>query len=107
MYEDNDHYLDLLWHKIDIAQHCVCIATYDMDHKNVSSITLQKMINAAKRGVAVYLIIDDLNFYPDQALTKKLEEAGGVCIRNSPFSNYKMHFFGANGRVSQFFQRNH
>ena len=76
-----------------------------MDHKMVAGITLQKMTNAAKRGVAVYLIIDDLNYYADQELVDKLEAAGGICIRNNPFSNWRMHFFG--GRVSQFFQRNH
>jgi len=40
-----------------------CIATYDMDHKMVAGVTLQKLTNAAKRGVKVYLVIDDLNFY--------------------------------------------
>lgn len=48
-----------------MAEHLVCIATYDMDHKTVAGITLSKMINAAKRGVTVYLVIDDLNYYPD------------------------------------------
>ena len=65
VYEDNDRFWDLLWEKIDEAKHCVCIATYDMDHKTVAGITIQKMTNAAKRGVIVYLIIDDLNYYPD------------------------------------------
>ena len=40
VYEDNDRFWDLLWHKIDIAKHCVVIATYDMDHKTVAGITL-------------------------------------------------------------------
>ena len=40
VYENNDHYWDLLWHKIDRAQHLVAIATYDMDHKTVAGITL-------------------------------------------------------------------
>ena len=92
---------------MDIAEHCICIATYDMDHKMVAGITLQKMINAAKRGVVVYLVVDDLNYYPDQKLVQKLQEAGGVCIRNSPFSDYKMHFFSSNGKISKFFNRNH
>lgn len=105
VYEDNDRFWDLLWHKIDEAEHCVCIATYDMDHKTVSGITLQKMTNAARRGVAVYLVIDDLNYYPEKELVAALEAAGGVCIRNNPFANWRMHFFG--GRISQFFQRNH
>lgn len=65
VYENNDRFWDLLWTKIDDAKHCVCIATYDMDHKTVAGITLQKMTNAAKRGVFCYLVIDDLNYYPD------------------------------------------
>ena len=66
VFDDNDHFWDLLWHKIDRAQHLVCIATYDMDHKTVAGITLQKMTNAAKRGVITYLIVDDLNYYADK-----------------------------------------
>lgn len=65
IYDNNDKFWDLLWHKIDRAKHLVMIATYDMDHKTVAGITIQKMINAAERGVKVYLIIDDLNFYVD------------------------------------------
>lgn len=51
------------------------------------------MTNAARRGVLCYLVIDDLNYYPDQALVAKFEAAGGVCIRNNPFANWRMHFF--------------
>lgn len=65
MYDDNDAFWDTLWHKIDRAKDLVMIATYDMDHKTIAGITMQKLINAAKRGVKVYLIIDDLNFYVD------------------------------------------
>lgn len=73
VYENNDRYWDLLWEKIDKAQHLICIATYDMDHKMVSAITLQKLTNAAKRGVRVYLVIDDLNFYADKEAVRKFE----------------------------------
>ena len=40
VYEDNDRFWDLLWHKIDIAEGIVAIATYDMDHKMVAGVTL-------------------------------------------------------------------
>ena len=79
------------------------IATYDMDHKTVAGITMQKLINAAKRGVQVYLIIDDLNFYVDQQRVKELHDAGGICIRNNPFANWHRHFFRSKGRISKFF----
>ena len=65
------------------------------------------MTNAAKRGVVVYLVVDDLNYYADKDAVRRFEAAGGVCIRNNPFSNWKMHFLIPGGRVSQFFQRNH
>ena len=61
------------------------------------------MTNAAKRGVAVYLVVDDLNYYADKDAVKQFEEAGGVCIRNNPFANWKMHFVNPGGRVSKFF----
>lgn len=61
--ENQDQFWDQLWYKIDRAQDMVMIATYDMDHKTVAGTTMQKLINAAKRGVKVYLIVDDLNFY--------------------------------------------
>ena len=105
IYEDNDKFWDLLWEKIDRAKHYACIATYDMDHKTVAGITMQKLTNAARRGVCVYVIIDDLNFYADKDAIRKLEEAGGVVIRNNPTANWHMHFF--QGRFSRFFNRNH
>lgn len=44
-----------------------------MDHKTVAGITLQKLTNAANRGVKVYLIIDDLNYYADKEAVRRLE----------------------------------
>ena len=40
VFEDNDHFWDLLWNKIDRAKHLIAIATYDMDHKTVAGVTL-------------------------------------------------------------------
>jgi phosphatidylserine/phosphatidylglycerophosphate/cardiolipin synthase-like enzyme len=85
----------------------VMIATYDMDHKTIAGITMQKLINASKRGVKVYLIIDDLNFYVDQERVNELHAAGGICIRNNPFARWHRHVFRSKGRISKFFQRNH
>ena len=66
VYEDNDRFFDVLWEHIDNAQDYICIVTYAMDHKNVAAITLQKLKNAAKRGVKVFLVIDDLCFYANK-----------------------------------------
>ena len=65
------------------------------------------MTMAAKRGVTTYLVVDDLNYYCDQDAVRRFEAAGGVCIRNNPFSNWRMHFMNPGGRVSRFFNRNH
>ena len=40
IYDDNDKFWDLLWHKIDRAKNHVMIATYDMDHKTIAGVTL-------------------------------------------------------------------
>lgn len=105
IYEDNDKFWDLLWEKIDRAKHYACIATYDMDHRTISGITLQKLTNAARRGVRVYLIVDDLNFYANKEQVRRLEEAGGVCVRNNPTANFAFHLF--RWKVNKFFNRNH
>jgi hypothetical protein len=34
--------------------------------------------------VKVYLIIDDLCYYPNKEWIRQMEAAGGVCIRNQP-----------------------
>ena len=73
VYEDNDRFFDLLWQHIDNSKDLICIATYDMDHKNIAGITLQKLRNAARRGVKVYLIVDDLNFYANKEGVRLLE----------------------------------
>ena len=66
VYEDNDRFFDVFWEHIDNAKDVICIVTYAMDHKNVAGITLQKLKNAAKRGVKVFLVIDDLCFYANK-----------------------------------------
>jgi phosphatidylserine/phosphatidylglycerophosphate/cardiolipin synthase-like enzyme len=43
-----------------------------MDHKTIAGTTMQKLKNAAHRGVKVYLIIDDLNYYVDKDLVRQL-----------------------------------
>jgi phosphatidylserine/phosphatidylglycerophosphate/cardiolipin synthase-like enzyme len=78
IYEDNDKFWDILWEKIDRAKHYALLSTYDMDHRMIAGITLQKLTNAAKRGVAVYLIVDDLNYFADEQAVAQLERAGGV-----------------------------
>ena len=64
IYDDSDLFWDKFWQSIDKANHMVFITTYDMDHKLIAGITLHKLTKAARRGVKVILIIDDLNYFP-------------------------------------------
>ena len=82
VYEDNDKFFDKFWEHIDKAKDIICITTYDMDHKNIAGLTLLKLKHAAQRGVIVFLLIDDLNFYVNRKEIRDLEEAGGMVIRN-------------------------
>jgi len=76
-----------------------------MDHKLISAITLEKLTNAAERGVKTFLIIDDLNYYASAKGMKKYLDAGGVVIRNNPLDKTHWHIF--EGRYYKFFNRNH
>jgi hypothetical protein len=46
IYSDNDRFFDVFWEHLDNAEDLICITTYDMDHKNIAGITIQKLINA-------------------------------------------------------------
>jgi phosphatidylserine/phosphatidylglycerophosphate/cardiolipin synthase-like enzyme len=80
-----------------------------MDNKNIAGITLQKLRNAAKRGVKVFLIIDDLCFYANKELIRMTHAAvsvnGGMVIRHNPCGKYKINLL--EDRPVTFFQRNH
>jgi phosphatidylserine/phosphatidylglycerophosphate/cardiolipin synthase-like enzyme len=91
IYEDNDRYFDKFWEYVDRAQDIICITTYDMDHKNIAGITLQKLRNASIRGVRVFLIVDDLNFYANKDEIRALEAVGGTVIRHNPFRKFYYH----------------
>lgn len=65
LYEDTERFLDVFWNDIDDAKYFICLTTYEMDHKMVSQVTVNKLINAAARGVKVYMVLEDLNCYLD------------------------------------------
>ena len=76
-----------------------------MDHKHIAAITLEKLTNAAERGVQTFLIIDDLNYYASYVGVSKYTKAGGIVIRNNPFSKSMGHIL--DGQYYKFFNRNH
>ena len=103
--DDSDRFWDSFWQHIDKAQDLVFITTYDMDHKLIAGITLQKLTNAAARGVKSILIIDDLNYYASEKAVQKFRKAGGILIRNNPLTKIWEHI--VDGRYQKFFNRNH
>ena len=76
-----------------------------MDHKLIAAITLEKLTRAARRGVKIVVIIDDLNYYASSKAVKILRDQGGTVIRNNPFEQGHEHVL--NGRYQKFFNRNH
>lgn len=80
-----------------------------MDNKNVAGITLQKLRNASRRGVKVFLIIDDLCFYANKELIRQTHTAvsaiGGMVIRHNPCGQYNINLL--QDKPVTFFQRNH
>jgi len=76
-----------------------------MDHKMIANITLEKMIRAQERGCRTVLVVDDLNFYVARQGVERLQKAGGVVIKNNPFTLAWRHI--SNGEYQKFFNRNH
>ena len=105
VFDSTDCFWDLFWQCIDKAEDACLVTTYDMDHKLVAAITLQKMTNACKRGVTSILIIDDLNYYASREGVDEFKAAGGIVVRNNLFSTFTQHV--ANGQWRRFFNRNH
>ena len=103
--DDTDRVWDKFWEHIDKAEDLVFVATYDMDHKLIAAMTLQKLTSAARRGVKVVLVIDDLNYYPSSTDVAALKEQGGIVIKNNPFHRAYEHV--QNGCYQKFFNRNH
>ena len=94
IFEDSDRFWDLFWQQIDKAEKIVFVTTYDMDHKMVAAITLEKMLRAQQRGCQTVLVIDDLNFYASREGMQRLKDTGGIVIKNNPFSVAWQFLFG-------------
>lgn len=98
LYEDTDDFFDLFWDGIDSAKQMIWLSTYEIDHKLVSSITVNKLCNASKRGVKVYLILEDLNCYLSREQQAKLVESGIVVVKHNPFKRFYWHLMNFNPR---------
>ena len=105
LYEDTDSFFDIFWDNIDTAKHIIWLSTYEIDHKLVSSITVNKLCKACERGVKVYLVLEDLNWYLDMNDEARLKQAGAMIIKHNPFKRFYYHFSNFNPR--RMFNRNH
>ena len=58
LYINSELYWEKIWRKIDNAKNRIYIITYAMDNHLLANITLSKLINAAKRGIKVILVVE-------------------------------------------------
>lgn len=56
---------------------------YTITDEHVSNLYLQKLIDAQKRGVKVFLVIDDLMSYPNKKLIRELKRNKAVVVKNN------------------------
>jgi phosphatidylserine/phosphatidylglycerophosphate/cardiolipin synthase-like enzyme len=76
-----------------------------MDYQLVTDITVGKIERARKRGVKVFVIIEDLNCYLNQEHLQRLEDCGTVVVRNNRIKKFYKHIM--NFHPLRFFNRNH
>ncbi|CAI2371876.1 unnamed protein product [Moneuplotes crassus] len=105
LHEDTDYFLEMFWDNIDTAEHLICLTTYEMDHKLVSSITVNKLCKACERGVRVYMVIEDLNCYLDAKQEQQLKTAGAVVVKHYPMKHFFDHW--TDGHWRRMWNRNH
>ena len=92
LYINSELYWEKIWRKIDKAKDRIYIITYAMDNHLLANITLSKLINAAKRGVRVILVVEYLNFFLKHSLVKKLIDNGGIVLKPNPISSCLLNF---------------
>ena len=104
LYTNSELYWEKIWKKIDNAKDRIYIITYAMDNNLLANITMSKLINAAKRGVKVILIVEYLNFFLKYSSVKKLIDNGGIVIKPNPISTCLLTFQIKNA-LSRFHQK--
>ena len=92
---NSDEYWKKVWNKIDKSTNEIFIITYDMNNSLLANLTLHKLINAAERGVKIFLIVEEINFFMKKNLISKLKEKGGIILKPNDFKNNlkKLNFF--------------
>lgn len=96
-----DKHFHKVWNLIDSSKDFICFSMYHFDETYPANITLHKLTQAAKRGVNVVFMHDQLVSKVDEKLLKEFENAGGKYHRLGPF--YKVW----NILNREYFKRSH
>jgi cardiolipin synthase A/B len=82
--DDGDAYFQQLWRGIDSANKYIWVIMYHFDDTRIGQITLNKLTQAALRGVNVCVMHDVLTSELHQGLAREFKEAGGLEYRLNP-----------------------
>ena len=81
-FHDNaDDYYEKVWSAIDRAEKHIWIVMYHFDDTSIGTMTLYKLMEAAKRGVKVCLMHDVLTCKLHTGMMETLRENGGIVHR--------------------------
>lgn len=101
-FTDNaDEYYEKVWSAIDGAEKHIWIIMYHFDDTSIGTITLYKLIEAAKRGVKVCAMHDTLTCKLHKGMMETLRENNGIVHR----LNEMYRFWKMPGRT--YFKRDH
>ncbi len=81
MSDDGDSYFENLWKAIDNSKDYCWMVIYHFDDTRIGKITLNKLTEAAKRGVNVCILHDILTSELDSELAKEFRKNGGLEYR--------------------------
>lgn len=84
MSDDGDMYFQQLWKGIDSANKYIWVIMYHFDDTRIGQITLNKLTQAALRGVNVCVMHDVITSELHQGLAREFREAGGLEYRLNP-----------------------
>lgn len=96
-----DEFFYKIWNIVDSSKDYVWIIIYNFDSTHAANTTLKKLTEAAKRGVQVTLLIDDLANWASKPLLDEFKLAGGTYVS----LNMLVYFWKIANK--EFFRRHH